>query len=217
MVKMTKRSLPVGVTITSEKDYRSGIVLEMLAEDCHQKCYICEDKPTSINVEHIVSHRSDPKLKYDWNNLFIACPHCNNIKGTKYDDTLNPAECDPEEHIELSVDITDDFIEEVRIEPIKRDSCTLRTVELLGYVYNGGSTDIKEIECANLRNEHLLPDIQRFMQFVKGYYDEPDLGYDVLIKKEVSRASKFAAFKRRIIREYPEMAEIFLYEALNTA
>jgi hypothetical protein len=205
MVKLTKRELPPDVTITSENDYRSGIVFEMLVEDCYQKCYICEDKPTSINVEHIVSHRSDQKLKYDWNNLFIACPHCNNIKSTRYDDTLNPTECDPEEHIELSVDISEDFIEAVRIEPIKRDSCTLRTVELLGYVYNGGSTDIKEIECANLRNEHLLPDIQRFMQFVKGYNDEPDLGYDVILKKEVNRASKFAAFKRRIIRDYPEL------------
>ena len=209
MIKLTKRPLPADVTITNENDYRHGRIFDMLVEDCHRKCYICEDKPTSINVEHIVSHRSDPTLKYDWNNLFIACAHCNSVKGTKYDDAVNPSECDPEEFIALSVEIPENFIEKVRIDPLKQDSSTLKTTELLGYVYNGGSTDIKEIECANLRNEHLLPDIQRFMQFVYGFCTEPDLGYDKLIKKEISRSSKFAAFKRKIIRDNPELSARF--------
>jgi hypothetical protein len=145
------------------------------------------------------------KRLYDWNNLFIACAHCNNIKGVKFDDIINPVLKDPEEHIALSIEISEDFIETVSVEPLKQDYETMRTAELLGYVYNGGSTDIKKIECANLRNEHLLPDIQRFSKFVAGYCDEPDLGYDVLIKNEISRSSKFAAFKRKIfatIRNY---------------
>ena len=209
MIKLTKRPLPDGVTITSESDYRSGIVFDMLIEDCHEKCYICEDKPTSINVEHIASHNSDPELKYEWQNLFIACAHCNSIKGTKFDDIIDPIACDPEEHIALSVEIADDFIEGVRIESLKKDPDTLRTAELLGYVYNGGSTDIKEIECANLRNEHLLPDIQLFMQYIKGHVAEPGLGYAGIIKKEISRSSKFAAFKRKIICDTPELMELF--------
>ena len=56
MVKLTKRPLPDGITIKSEKDYRQEEVFNILAEDCHNKCYICEDKPTSINVEHIVQN-----------------------------------------------------------------------------------------------------------------------------------------------------------------
>lgn len=201
MVKLTKTPLPAGITITSDNDYRNGVVIDTLAEDCHRKCYICEDKPTNINVEHIVPHRSDAALRYDWNNLFLACGHCNNIKGTFYDDIINPTLVDPEINIALSVVISDDFIERVDIKTSSKDSVTLKTAELLNHVYNGGSTSIKEIECANLRNEHLLPDIQRFKQYIRGYNDEPDLGYDKLIEKEISRSSKFAAFKRKIVRE----------------
>jgi len=28
-------------------------------------------------------------LKFDWNNLFWSCYHCNNIKSIKYNDILN--------------------------------------------------------------------------------------------------------------------------------
>jgi len=209
MVKLTKHPLPNDVTISSDKDYRSGAVFDTLIEDCHSKCYICEDKPTSINVEHIIPHRSDPALRLDWNNLFLACGHCNNIKGTKYDDVINPTIIDPEDCIALSIEISDDFVEYIGVAPLNQDSSTIKTAELLGYVYNGGSTSIKEIECANLRNEHILPDIQRFKQYIRGYCDEPDLGYDSLIKKEISRSSKFAAFKRKIVRDNPQLSATF--------
>jgi hypothetical protein len=35
MIHLTKRPLPLGVTIKSEQDCRSGVVFDMLAEDCH--------------------------------------------------------------------------------------------------------------------------------------------------------------------------------------
>ena len=209
MVKITKSPLPIGALIKTESDYRSGDIFEILANDCHNKCYICEDKPASINVEHLVSHRNEPTLKYGWDNLFISCAHCNNIKGTRYDGIINPSTCDPEDFIGLSVKISDDFIESVCIDTFNQGSSTLETAILLGYVYNGGSTDIKDIECANLRNEHLLPDIQRFNQYIRGHIDEPELGYDAVIKKEISRTSKFAAFKRKIVRDDPRLSAIF--------
>lgn len=84
--------MPPDVTIRSASDYREGQAFSILASDCHNKCYICEDKPTTINVEHIVPHRSDPALKFDWGNLLIACGHCNNIKLAKYDDILDPTQ-----------------------------------------------------------------------------------------------------------------------------
>jgi len=209
MVRLSKRPLPSGVTIESERDYRKGEVLKILTEDCHSKCYICEDKPTSINVEHIVPHRNDPTLMYDWSNLFIACGHCNSIKHIRYNEIIDPTKCDPEEHIALSVEITKNLIEQVNVEPLKTDSPTMQTAELLGLVYNGGSTDIKEIECSNLRNSHLMPNIRLFYQYVNGYLEEPDLGYDKLIRTEIDRSSAFAAFKRKIVRDDPELSAIF--------
>jgi hypothetical protein len=149
MIRLYKSPLPPDVTIESEQDYRKGEVLKILAEDCHNKCYICEDKPTIINIEHIVPHRSDLALKFDWNNLFIACGHCNSIKHAKYEEIIDPTKCDPEEHIALSVEITDNLVEQVKVESLTTDNSTVQTAELLGLVYNGGATDIKEIECSN--------------------------------------------------------------------
>jgi len=215
MVRLSKTPLPPGVTIETERDYRKGEILKTLVEDCHGKCYICEDKPTAINVEHIVSHRNDTALKYDWNNLFIACGHCNGIKHIKYDGIIDPTKCDPEEHIALSVDITGNMIEQVKVEPLTADNSTTQTADLLRLVYNGGSTDIKEIECSNLRNEHLMPNLRFFYQCMHNYREEPDLDYASIIRKEIERSSAFAAFKRKIVRDDPELSKVFLDSPVN--
>ena len=209
MVRLSKSPLPPGVTIDTEDDYRKGDVLSILAKDCHEKCYICEDKPTKINIEHIVSHRSDPLLKFNWDNLFLACGHCNSIKHTKYDDIIDPTKCEPEEHIALSVEITDNFIEYVNVEALSTDIQTTQTAELLNLVYNEGSTDIQKIECSNLRNSHLVPNIRLFYQFIQDHKKEPELGYFEKIRKEIDRSSAFAAFKRKIIRDDPELSITF--------
>jgi len=209
MVRLSKSVLPPSITIKSEDDYRKGEVLQLLSEDCHNKCYICECKPTTINVEHIKSRKNNPKLEFDWNNLFIACGHCNSIKSTKYDDILDPTKCDPEEHIALSVDISDKIMDGVKIETLTTDSSTLMTAELLEFVYNGGSTDMKRIESTNLRNSHLMPNIHLFYRYISNHKEEPDLGYDKLICKEIRHSSIFAAFKRKIVRDDPKLAEVF--------
>ena len=209
MVSINKSQLPPGITIESEQDYRKSVVFQTLAEDCYKKCYICEDKPTSINVEHIIAHRSDPGLKYCWNNLFLACIHCNKIKHVKYDGILDPSQCDPEDHISLSIEIVDDLIDRVLVETMTEDKSTVLTAELLNLVYNEGTTDMQAIECSNLRNEHLLPNIRLFMQYIRDFRDEPGIGYGDLICKQIERSAIFAAFKRKIVRDDPELASIF--------
>ena len=209
MVRLTKSPLPPDITISSEQDYRKGEVIDTLIKDCHGKCYLCEEKPTTINVEHITPHRNDSNLKYDWNNLFIACGHCNNIKHVKYDEIINPVKRDPEEHIALSAVITEELMDHVQIETLTSDEITINTAKLLNLIYNGESTSIKRHECANLRNEHLMPILRRFYQYICGYRNEPDLGFADLIKKEIDRSSAFAAFKRKIIRDDPELSRIF--------
>jgi hypothetical protein len=85
---------------------------------------------------------------------------------------------------------------------------------MLQLVYNGGSTDMKDIESTNLRNEHLMPNIRRFYQYIINYHQEPELGYGEKITKEINRSSAFAAFKRKIIRDDPKLSFVFA-EALN--
>ena len=176
MIRLNKSSLPPNVTILSEYAYQQGEAFDILVDDCHSKCYICEDKPTKINVEHIVPHRNDPELKYDWANLFIACGHCNSIKGTQFNSILDPTKCDPEEHIALSIDPTEDLVGQVKIELLRTDSSTVQTAELLQKVYNGtNTTKMQKIESSNLRKEHLMPNVHRFMLFIKNYREEPDV------------------------------------------
>jgi hypothetical protein len=209
MVRLTKSKLPSGVTITKEQDYRSGIVFDTIVQDCHGKCYLCEDKPTTINVEHIVPHRSAPSLKFDWDNLFIACGHCNNLKRDKYVNIINPLKVDPEEHIALSLEITDNLVEQIIVEPLSQDTEVKLTVEFLCHVYNGGSTDIKGVECANLRNR-ISKELSLFYRYVDGYKNEPEL-HEIVLAEEIGRSSEFAAFKRKIIRDDPTLSVQFAY------
>jgi hypothetical protein len=47
------------------------------------------------------------------------------------------------------------------------------------------------------------------MLFIKGYNEEPNIEYLNIIKKEISRSSRFAAFKRKIIRDNPQLFDAF--------
>jgi len=191
-------------------DYKKDKVLKILAADCHEKCYICECPLTSTDKEHIISHRNDKSLEVDWNNIFLACPHCNRIKGMKYDDILNPVDCDPEKHIALSFKVTPEIDEHVQVEPLTYDHATLLTKELLdiAYNYNDDSNYLRKMECRNIRNKLLKPDIKLFEQYIRDFKADPDLVRDTVCD-EIARSSIFAAFKRKIVRDDPDLHNAF--------
>ena len=75
---MLNRLMPA----SSQSLYTADDVVDQLEKDFNKKCYICElGKLSDINVEHLHPHHGDPELKYDWNNLFLSCPHCNSVKN----------------------------------------------------------------------------------------------------------------------------------------
>jgi len=56
------------------KDYRTEEVITKLNEMFFGKCYLCEkDNISDIEVEHLIPHKNNENLKYDWNNLFYSC------------------------------------------------------------------------------------------------------------------------------------------------
>ena len=70
--------------------YNTENVNRALKAVFYGKCYICENKhATSYQIEHLIPHHGNARLKYDWNNLFWACAHCNNIKSDKYEPILD--------------------------------------------------------------------------------------------------------------------------------
>ena len=209
MIKINKRPLPSGITITQENDYRSGVVFQMLVEDCNEKCYICEDSVhTSPNVEHRVSHKNDPALKYDWDNLFLSCGHCNNTKLDKYDGMIDPTQIDPEEYIELSLGYDDEVRPFVIVHKIMGDIDIDITTNLLSDVYNGSKTSMKRLACINLRGK-LTAELARFKKTLEEFQANPDNVSKSAIKSELSDKSLFVAFKRKMVSNNPQLRREF--------
>ncbi|CAA9291348.1 hypothetical protein AVDCRST_MAG92-4305 [uncultured Coleofasciculus sp.] len=185
--------------------YHCEGVLPLIQKDFKNKCYLCEDKaPLSINIEHFKPHRGDKELKFDWNNLYYACSHCNNTKSDKYEYLLDcTREADGvDRRIKYKIN---PFPKEKAVITALEDSQAVNdTVALLRAIYNG-TTELKLIESANLRSK-LLKEIRRFQDLLFDYYDnEFDDEEKQIIKDKIVRelrsASCFTAFKRWIIRE----------------
>ena len=154
MIRIEKRPLPSDVITFKEDDYRSGIVFEMLTEDCHNKCYICEDfVHTAPNVEHRVPPEGNISLKYDWYNLLLACSHCNNIKSDKYKGIIDPTKTDPELYIQLTLGEDEELREKVIVQKTDGDDDVEITVDLLNAVYNGERTAMRRYACQHLKTK----------------------------------------------------------------
>ena len=217
MVHLEKsQPAPACLEIEKEKasgDYKCGCVLERIKDDFKNKCYICEYKePEAINVEHFIPHEGDKNLKFDWNNLFWSCSHCNNTKGNRYRDILNCT---------IKADNVDTVIryiylpfpyQEVEIETVKNNARTRTTRDLLLAVYNG-TTRLKTIEAINLRKK-LLEEICDFQQLLRDYFQDTNSAEDIeyyliKIRGHLNRGSNFTAFKRWIVSENERLREEF--------
>lgn len=211
------KSKKVPESLKNKRSYRGEDVLDALRKDFHNKCYICEDKElTTLNIEHFKPHKGDESLKYDWNNLYLACSHCNNTKLAKpeYDNILNCTDLndDPENWIEY--DIPPFPKEKVKLKAIKIDDKVLNTVQLLNLVYNG-ETPIKKLESSNLRTK-LIKEITEFQKYLQEYYFE-DLSEDEMricknkIQRHLKSSSAFTAFKRWIVKRNKDIQKEFTY------
>lgn len=213
-----EKSQPAPTCLETEKakasgDYKCGDVLQRLSTDFKKKCYICERKdPSSVNVEHFVPHKGNKDLKFDWNNLFWACGHCNNIKLDKHTNLLNCTleEDDLENKIKLSLKPFPK--ENVQITILDNSQQTINTKELLLAVYNG-TTKQKQLESAGLRDS-ILKEICTFQEVLICYFDDTNTPEDTAndlrkIRQHLSRASSYTAFKRWIIKDNENLRREF--------
>jgi len=215
MVNFTKSkpSTEVSKKLQEEKKKQSGTynipeVVEAINIEFHNKCYICEQKNIkNINIEHFKPHRggADRDLMFDWNNLYYACGHCNNLKLSKYDDILDPG--NPNDDVESLIHYGMPILHkraEVKIAGCVDNEKVKSTVELLNYVYNG-KTAIKDAEAVNIKHD-LVKELSKFTEWLRDYDDDEleDDEREVLkrnIRKGVNVKSAFTAFKRQIIKD----------------
>jgi len=193
-------------------DYKCGDVLERLRADFKNKCYICEQKaPITINVEHFVSHKGDEDLKFDWNNLFWSCGHCNNTKLDHYNKLLNCTLSSDKVETAIHYKLKPFPYELPSFEALNDNEKTLQTKKLLEAVYTG-TTKLKLMESANLRDT-VLTEIQDFQKWLTEYFKttiDRKKDYCLLkIEEHLSNASAFTAFKRWIVRDNPTLLKEF--------
>lgn len=194
-------------------NYNLADVIEQLEKDFKKKCYICETKATSFEVEHLVSHRKNIDLKFNWDNLFLSCRHCNNIKSTSFDEILNCAKEDVEAHIKYKMDLFP--MAEVEITTTSKDVRVLKTVELLDKCFNGEHTPTKNLDAKNIR-DNILNQLNIFRTEINEYFeaienDEEDEIPNIKksIKRHLNNNSEYASFKRCIIKYNPRLNEMF--------
>lgn len=186
--------------------YNTPQVNAALREMFHGKCYICENRDvTSYQIEHLKPHRGNADLKYDWNNLFLSCAHCNNTKRDKYDPIIDCTRENPEERIAFRKKGYFGIAEELIFENLDSGEETINTVKLLQEVYYG-STPQKQMEAKILRRT-LRKELLVFKEYVREYQEsEEEEKEDLrcLLKQHLGNSSPFAAFKRWLIRDHKE-------------
>ena len=188
-------------------NYNTSEVNEALQEMFHEKCYICENNAvTSWQIEHLVPHRGNTDLKFSWDNLFLSCAHCNNIKQDRYDPILDCTKTDVDEKIAFRKIGYFGVKEELTFTPIVHTTEIDNTCRLLIDAYYGSTA--QKIAEAKFIRKSLRDELTKFKNYVRDYVQSSGKRKDELfctIKHELSPMSPFAAFKRWLIRDHADM------------
>lgn len=206
----------------NNRSYNMPEVNAALTEMFRGKCYVCENKEgiSSFQIEHLIPHRGDVDLKYDWNNLFWSCAHCNNIKNDKYDPILDCSQVDVDHKIAFRKRGYFGTEEELEFVALENNIEIENTIQLLHDVYYG-STPQKRLEATNIRRS-LRQNVSKFKELIREYeeaqeYEKDDLKY--AIRKEIEASAAFAAFKRWLLwdnrERYQELIQFCDLPILN--
>lgn len=206
MVKI-ERSFPAPSSLEVESKKLSGSysepdVTKQLQKDFHDKCYICEMKGLQDpEVEHLLPHKNGkyPERKFDWNNLFWSCGHCNKVKNQpKYDERiLDCCKQDPEEliYFELQYD-------KVVVSAKNEDNINARlTATLVCEVFNIKNTGMR-IYKSDMRLKELNKEMNILYKNLEELKRNPNSKIVLRkLKALLRKESQFAAFKRCYIRK----------------
>lgn len=189
----------------NSRSYSEADVIEQLKKDFHDKCYICEMKDLQDpEVEHLLPHKNGkyPERKFDWNNLFWSCGHCNKVKNQqKYDvGIIDCCKQDPEKMIDFRLKGNEIEVEAKDSE----DSKSVLTAELVQEVFNIRNTGMR-IQKSHMRFQKLNQEMNILYDNLEEMKMRPD---SRIVRRKLKallrRESEFAAFKRGYVREHIE-------------
>ena len=219
MIKVERsQPAPESLAIEAQKkdgDYNRPDVIDRLRRDFNNKCYICGTAELQDGVpEHRLPHKNGKfhERKFDWNNLFWSCRHCNGVKNSsKYDDGI--IDCcvrDPEEL--LRFDFSEDSIS---VSPVDTsDTEANLTAELMYEVFNLKNTGMRIAQSAD-RLKWLSLEMNGFIGELERYKENPGSRYSQkMMRGYLKRESAFAEFKRAYVRkrlgEFPGLREYLI-------
>lgn len=206
------RTYPAPASLSKMAKYDGSDVHEALQQCFFGKCYICENKdPLDINIEHFIPKDEDKGRAYDWDNLYLSCGRCNNIKLAKHNELLDCCNEVVWDRIKLLPGFSPKA-KKVTVKPLFDDVKTVTTALLLEKVYNSDHTINKRLTSAALRTQ-ITKTTQKLMKNIIEYYedDTPDERKNYLLEKikvMIRRDAKFSAFNRWIVADDAELCEI---------
>lgn len=206
MVKV-ERSIPAPESLVQEMKkvdgkYDRADVVERLKIDFNNKCYICElNDLQDPQIEHLRPHYAGKYIdrKFEWNNLFWSCGHCNGIKNQrKYDEhIIDCCEVDPEDKIYFR--LCDGKTEIIAKNMDDYDA--KMTAELVYEVFNKKNTGMR-IYKSDMRFKELNKEMNKLYDTLDELTETPDSVFALRkLRALIRRESRFAAFKRCYIRE----------------
>lgn len=216
MIKV-ERSYPAPASLALEREKTSGSynlldVVTRLRKDFHDKCYICEMKGLQDpEVEHLLPHENGkyPDRKFDWDNLFWSCGHCNKVKNTNRfrEGILDCCKEDPESYIRL--EDCGDHLEASLLEGVMETPILARTIALINDVFNKDNTGMRDIK-RQVRYSLLKAELNTFYKVLGQYRKEGNSLQFRSLRGLLDRSSPFAGAKRSYLRDHlnlnPELA-----------
>lgn len=194
--------------------YEEKDVTQQLAQDFHKKCYICElGNLTDSRVEHLLPHynRKIKERVFDWNNLFLSCPHCNIVKNNrKYDEKI--IDCCREDPETVLDHIFENGHVRVSVHTLGEDrEVVIMTADLIQNCFEKRNHGIREMNSQErvLRLSYTMNVLYKTLeQFQKEEKSEIALK---ALRSMLSREHEFAAFIRYYVRthltEFPELKD----------
>lgn len=206
------RTLPAPMSLEAQRKYDGEDVYTALEECFHKKCYICETKnPLDINIEHFNPHMGDIEKKFNWNNLYLSCSRCNNIKQAKYQNLLDCCNTSVWDKIKLLPGFSPGA-RNFTIAALDTDLKTIETATLLNDVYNNDRTINKRFTARSLRSQ-VVKTTHKLTKLMTIYYDEDSTE----VKREqaiedmkvmIQSSYPYSAFNRWMIKDDRELDDL---------
>ena len=198
MVKC-ERTYPAPSSLAKNHSYNESDTIQRLKEIFHDKCYICEMQGLQDGVpEHLIPHKENKDLKFDWKNLFWACNRCNSIKNNvKYEGKiLNCCEVDPEKHL---LCVYEPHEGKIFIKARDTAENSKMTAMLIDESFNLDNTGLRQSSHSE-RMRAFRAEWNNFLKYLDEYRRAKTRFAFKKVKARLNRSTVFAAIKRDYIR-----------------